>query len=698
VDDTVNYETTTPDKDEQVEPREKKLLEEALERWQAAAEATAEQRRVAKEDLEFRAGEQWPSDIKAERSAEKRPCLTINKLPQFSRQITNEQRKNRPAIKISPVSDGADEDTAEVLQGAIRHIEQLSNADVAYDTAFKGAVDQGFGYFRFTTAYTSSTAFTQEIQFKRIRNPFTVYLDPSAQEPDGSDANWGFVVEDLSKETYKRLYPKSKRAIGDTWETSVGDNIPDWVTKDGCRVAEYFYKKFEEVTLVLLSDGAVFEKAEYEALMAAGQVPLEITKVDERQATKWKVMWCKHTATEILEETEWLGKYIPIVPVYGDELDVDGKVILEGIIRHAKDPQRMYNYWATAETETIALSPKAPWVGAEGQFEGNNKWETANTKNHAYLEYKPKSLAGVPLPPPQRNTAEPPVQAITNARLQATDDLKATTGIYDATLGARSNERSGRAITARDNQSQTSNFHFIDNLVRSVRHAGRILIDLIPKVYDAPQIMRIIGEDGSQRMVKVNQKFIDPKTKVEKIFDFSVGVYDVIVEAGPSFSTKRKESAESILSLAQSYPQLMEIAGDLLVQSLDWPEHRKIAQRLRKMLPPGVAEPLPGEEEQMPPAAIKKINEMQEMIKQLTATLNDTNQQLETKQAEIASKEKIAFAQMKTSLVETLAKIESSDSQHELTAHLKAMENQLDALTDLAAQKAKQVEKRNAAH
>lgn len=629
----------------------KKILRIARERFQLVVEAESEIRKDGLEDLEFRAGHQWPSELKQERDLDARPCLTINRIPQFIRQITNDQRQNRPSIKVFPIDDKADVDTAKILQGLVRHIEYNSNADVAYDTAFEGAVIKGFGYFRVITDYTDPMSFDQEILIKRIRSAFSVYLDPNSKEPDGSDANWGFIFEDITKDDYIAEYGDSDLASMQDW-SSIGDQVPGWVTNSTVRVAEYFYKDYKTIDLVLLSNGESFEKSKLPKLL-----PLGITIINERKSRVPVIKWCKLNGVEVLQERDWLGKYIPIIPVYGDELDINGKRILEGVVRHAKDSQRMYNYWASTETETITLAPKAPFVVAEGQITKEQEpiWKTANRKNHAYLQYKPTSLGGQPVGAPQRNAFEAPVQAITNARMQAADDMKATTGIYDSALGAQSREISGVAIRGRQAQSQTSNFHFIDNLTRSIRHLGRIVIDLIPKVYDTARTARIIGEEGSQEIVKINQIF--QHKGEEKYFDFSIGKYDVAVETGPSYATKRQEAVASMLDLVRSYPQIAQTIPDLLVKNMDWQGASEIAERLKKTLPPGVAEDNQ-DQKPLPPEVQNQMNQMNQMIEQLTHHLNEANDKIKTKSIELESRERIEFAKIEADMKKELAKLQ----------------------------------------
>ncbi len=630
------------DKKEKSKSENEEILRIARERFKLAEEAEADIRRVALEDLEFRAGRQWPEAVRNDRDREDRPCLTINRIPQFIRQITNDQRQNRPAIKVSPVDDHADPETARILQGIIRHIEYNSNSDVALDTAFEGAVTKGFGYFRIVTDYVDPMSFEQEILIKRIRNSFSVYLDPNSKEPDGSDANWGFIFEDVPKDDFLAENKDSELASMADWG-SIGHRIPGWASSTTVRIAEYFYKEFKAVTLVQLNTGETIDESELPEVL-----PLGVEIKNRRKSQKPVINWCKMNGIEILEETEWLGRWIPIIPVYGDEIDINGERTLEGVIRHAKDSQRMYNYWASSETETIALAPKAPFIIAEGQVAGYEKiWKTANSRSHAYLPYKAVNVAGNMVAPPQRNVYEAPVQAITGARMQASEDLKATTGIYDSALGNRSNENSGIAIQRRNIQSQTSNFHFIDNLTRSIRHTGRILVDLIPKVYDSGRAARILGDDGEQEIIRINEVFTYKGE--DKIFDLGKGKYDVAVDTGPSFATKRQEAAASMLDLSKAAPQLMQSAGDLLVKNMDWPGATEIAERLKKTLPPGLADENK-DKPPLPPEVQAQMQQMNQMIEKLTEHLNAANDTLKTKSMELESKERIEFAKLEVQL------------------------------------------------
>lgn len=623
----------------------------ARKRFKLVDEAEFEQRKLAREDLEFRAGDQWDQKIKSERQSEGKPCLTINKIVQSVHQVTNDQRQNRPSIKINPIDNDASIETAEVFEGMFRHIEYISNADVAYDRAFEAAATTGLGYFRIITGYLDEKSFDQEIKIKSIRNRFSVYMDPHYQEPDGSDANWAFVVEDMSKDDFNSQFPKSKLCQMDDW-SAIGNAAPGWLQKDSARIAEYFYKTFKKVTIQQLADGSVITKGDPN--------PQKLAVQSERETTLPAIKWCKINGIEILESTDWLGSFIPIIPVLGDELDVDGKRILEGMVRHAKGPQQMYNYFASTETETIALAPKAPWIGAAGQFKGFEKqWQNSNRKNYPFLEYNEKTIGGTPVGPPQRTFGEPNVQAITNARMQADGDVKATTGIYDDTLGKR-NQDSGIAIQRRNTQAATSNFHFSDNLTRALRHAGRVIIELIPLVYDTARIARIVKEDGTAEMVPINQPYTQNGEPVNH--DLSKGKYDVTVSTGPSFQTKRQEAASTMMEFVKALPNTAPVVSDLIARNMDWPGADQIADRLKKGLPPGVAD---DKDQQQPiPLQVKQqMDQQSQMIAQLAKQYHAAQDEIDQKTRELASRERIANAQVQSQLEISLAKLQSGAAE-----------------------------------
>ncbi|MDE2415242.1 MAG: hypothetical protein KGM60_10835, partial [Comamonadaceae bacterium] len=588
------------------------------------------------DDVKFsRLGEQWPDGARRQRELEGRPCLTINRLPAMTRQVLNDARQNKPSIKVHPVDSGASRETAEIFNGIIRNIEYTSNADIAYDTALDNAVTGGFGYFRITTDYAGDDEFDQDIFIERVVNPLTVYGDENSTSADSADWNKAFVTELYTEDAFDKRWKGAEKS---NWETDYQDMPQGWRDGELVRVAEWWSREEVPATLLKLSDGMVLHEREYlrikdileaQGIGVVGTRPTKTNKVTQRIIS----------GAEILETNSWAGRYIPIVPVYGDEVNVEGRRHFVSLTRWAKDPQQMFNYWRTASTELVALAPKTPFIGPKGAFNTDQaKWATANNVSYPYIEYD----GGVP---PQRQPfAGPPAGALQEA-LNASDDMKAVMGIYDAALGARSNETSGRAILQRQRESDTATFNYIDNLARAIRHAGRILVDLIPKVYSAPRVVRVIYEDGTNESVPINQPFTPDQAKspqsksyeagkeqeqidgLTKIYDITAGKYDVTCEVGPSFSTKREEAASQMMELGKMFPPMMQVAGDLLVKNLDWPGADDIADRLKAMLPPQ----LQGQSPQVMQMQ-QQMQHMDQMAKQAVAQLQ---QQLGQAQQEV---------------------------------------------------------------
>ena len=583
------------------------ILTVARARLDMAVSALAESREDEIDDLRFYAGSpdnhwQWPADVLATRGAVQgqtinaRPTLTINKLPQHVRQVTNDMRQNRPGAKVIPVDDNADVQVAEIFNGMIRHIEYISDADVAYDTACENQVAYGEGYITLYTEYCDPNTFDQDIKIGRIRNSFSVYMDPLIQDPTGADAKWCFITEDLTKAEYERMYPDAA-PISTLQSLGVGDqSISNWLNEDTVRIAGYYYIDYEKAKLNLYPGG----QTAFEGTAEDKQLKLVYGKPKRtRESINPKVKYCKINGYEILEEKEWAGKWIPVIRVVGNEFEVDGRLYVSGLVRNAKDAQRMYNYWVSQEAEMLALAPKAPFIGYGGQFEGyEDKWKTANTTNWPYLEVNPDVTdgQGAVLPLPQR--AQPPMASsgLLQAKAGASEDIKATTGQYDASLGLGGNERSGKAILARQREGDVGTYHYGDNLTRAVRHIARQLVDLIPKIYDTARIARIIGEDGETKMVKINPEQQEPVKQIvdqagvviEKIYNPGVGKYDVVATTGPGYATKRQEALEAMAQLLQGNPQLWQVAGDLFVKNMDWPGAQEMAKRFAKTIDPKI--------------------------------------------------------------------------------------------------------------
>ena len=575
-----------------------------------ANENDSNNRAEALDDLRFAAGDQWPVEIQNSRVLESRPCLTINKLDAYCRQIVNQIRQQRPRMKAHGMNTQSDAKMAETITGICRHIEVNSDADNAYDTAVDFAVRMGWGYWRIVTDYVREDSFDQEIYIRPIDNPFTVYFDPNSVMPDGSDAEKCLITTLLSKSQFRKMYPDKDDGQGFTLR-GTGDVDSEWITKEDIRIAEYFYAERNLTDLILLSDGThVFEDEmpDKQLLEDAG-----IYEVSRRRTIRKQIKWCKLTAMEVLEEGTWAGKYIPVVPVYGQQLIVDSKRRRFGLVRMAKDPQRMYNFWTTALTESVALAPKAKWLLAEGQDEGHEQeWAMANIKSYPVLRYKQTDIDGRPANPPQRIQPEAPPAGIVTAAAGISQDLQSVVGIFDPSQLPQGNI-SGKALNGQQMQMDMTNFHYYDNLTRSIAHTGRIILDLIPKIYDRERILRIIGADGKPDLVTVNQRVTD-QNGVEKILnDVTIGEYDIVMDTGPGYNSKRQEAVDSMIQMLQVDPALMQQAGDLIFRNMDFPGAEIIADRLASANPLAQID----EKADIPPQIQMQLIQSQQTIQEL---------------------------------------------------------------------------------
>ena len=606
-----------------------KRIEDAKQFLKFANDADSNNRSEALEDLKFAAGDQWPVEIQNSRTLEARPCLTINKVDAYCRQIANQQRQQRPRMKAHGMNTEADAHMADVISGIFRHIEVQSDADAAYDTAFDFAVRMGWGFFRITTDYCKDDSFDQEIYIKPIDNPFTVYFDPNSTMPDGSDAEKVLITTVMSKEAFRKQYPNADDGTGFI-QRGTGDTNAEWVMKEDIRIAEYFYVEREAATLVMLSDGTTAYQDEITDEIKLAMEEQGITIADKRPSVRKVVKWVKLTGIEILEESTWAGKYIPIIPVYGQMLTVENKRKKFGLVRMAKDPQRMYNFWTTSITESVALAPKAKWLLAEGQDEGHeNEWAMANIKAMPVLRYKQTDIDGRPAPAPTRLQPEPPPTGIMAAAAGITSDLQQVVGIFDPSQLPTGNI-SGKALQGQQQQIDMTNFHYYDNLTRSIRQCGRVILDLIPKIYDRERVLRIIGDDGKPELLTINRYGPDEEGVNRVLNDVTIGEYDVVMETGPGYNSKRSEAVDSMMAVIAADPSLMPQIGDLVFRNMDFPGAETIADRLavnnplaqvddKSKIPPQVQMQLKQQAAQLQQAQ-QTIQQMQQIIKDRTDT------------------------------------------------------------------------------
>lgn len=601
-------------------------VKEAIDFLNEANDAESANRALAILDLKFRYGEQWPQYAIASRGLD-RPQLTINEMDGYIQQVTNNQRQQRPRIKVQPVDDKADPKIAKVITGLMRHIETNSDADNAYDTAFDFAATMGWGYFRLRADFIDERSFDQDIYIDTIDNPFCVYFDPFSRLPDGSDQERCLITDLMQLEAFKKEFPGAQG--GDFTERGTGDNDADWRTKTDIRLGEFFKIERKKADLVLLSDGS--KAWGDDSLKAYLSATPSITVTGTRKSFKRTVTWRKQTAFEILERKELPGRWIPVIPVYWTNVRIEGKMLRQGLVRPGMDPQRMVNYWQSCITESIALAPKAKWLIPEGGDEGHEiEFKNANLSANPTLHYKTTGVDGKEIPAPVRLQPEPPPAGSVEAAFLANQNLQRVMGIFDPAV--RSQEpKSGKAINAERSQSENSNYHGYDNLTRSLKHAGRIALSWVPTIYDTPgRVQRIIGEDGTPDLVTLNEKQQgqdETGQAINKILnDLTVGTYDVVMDTGPGYNTKRIEGVDAMMQLMGTPvgEKVAQVGDDLLVRQMDFPGADVLADRL------AAANPLSqiDEKSDIPP-------KVQMAIKSLQQNLEQAAQEIQGLQAEL---------------------------------------------------------------
>lgn len=644
-----------------------KFIAQSIRRWKMSSDADSYNRKEGMVDLLMVDGEgQWDPTIKSKREAKRRPCLTINRFIPMISHVANEQRSAELAIKIDPTGTQADNETAEIMQGLIRHIEYDSTADTIYDEAYDRMLEKGWSWFRVISEYESDRSFNQKLMISGFENDFCVYGDPTAKEPTRKDMRWLHIIEDIPLGEYMSLNPDSKvtKAASLTSLSSVGDDAAEWITNGNVRVTEYYYVDSHEEELFQLKDG----RGKFEDELNEGdQLALDknnkaVFRMSERRIVKW----CKHNALEIMDGNEDLtegreigGKWIPVIMVQGRKKNIRGQNRLSGMVRSNRDAQRMYNYWVTAFTEMIALAPKSPFVAEASQVaKYKGIWDTANEEAWPYLPYDAVSKEGQLVNAPQRSSAEPPVQAMIMAIRQADNDLKLGFNIFDASLGQRGPQESGTAINARKVESESGNFNWLDNMRRSIQHAGDIILNRIPAFYDAERTISIIRSDKKHEQVMINSLFTDKKDQKNKKYDMTIGEYSCIVSVGPKDGTKRQDAVKSMMELVKADPEIFKIIGDIIVDHMDWPDSAMIVKRLRKALPPGMLESTDDQtnEEITKQVLQTQLNTITQQYDKVVQALEAANRTIETKSQDIESKEKIATLQEQVKLAALLQK------------------------------------------
>src|SRR6185503_4392622 len=565
---------------------------EVIERFSEYWHHDRDNRDDSIDDLRFRAGDQWPSSVRQQREKDGRAIFTINRMGQFIKRVSGSLRQSRPAIDPFPTDDKTDPIIADIYGGLIRQIEYISRASSVYSWAVECAISCGIGHLRVDTKYANGNSFDQDICIKRIVDPLSVTWDSNGSELDRSDAYDCFVSEMVTIDAFKRRFPKEKdRRPADFPYYPGNDTELYWRDDDGVRIASWWCKKPKKKKFGMTKTGQIFDlsKLSREAINTLG-----ITR--ERDIEDFEIMHQMVSGNDFLSDPEpWAGRFIPIIPCIGEEIPIDNRVVRHGIIRWAKDPQRLYNFWRSAGAESINMATKAPWLITPAMIKGHESyWQRANNANLPYLPWNPDLEH--PQFTPQRLKPPPTPTSMHQESLIAQDDMKGATGIYDAALGQKSNETSGVAIEARQEESDTGTFVYLDNFEHMIWHVGMVLVDLIPKVYDGERVVRILGIDEAEAFVPINKMMRDIDGTPVLVNDLTTGQFDVRIKRGPSYANAKQEAKTQLTQLLQASPQLMAAIGELWAEAQDLPSDikPKLVERMKKLLPPGLSdEPAP---------------------------------------------------------------------------------------------------------
>jgi hypothetical protein len=592
----------------------------------------------------------WDDQVSQSRVETDKPCLTINRTRQHNLQIINDAKQNKPGVNIRAVGGEATYDAAQVFEGIVRHIEYQSNAETVYDRATTFQVQGGIGYWRVVTDYVSDDSFDQEIYLRPIKDMLSVYLDPDINQPDGSDARFGFIFEDMPKKVFDAEYPDHAQEVGSAPLGNASANT--WLSKEHVRVAEYYRRDQKKDRLCSFIVPMPFAEAGQQIIVRRSQMTPDQKAIYElvededttvtREIVTDEITWYKIAGNKIIDRRCWLGKYIPIVRVIGEETIIEGKMDRKGHTRAMKDPNRMYNYWTSEATAQVAFQTQSPYVGPAEAIEGRQtEWSDANVKAAAVLTYNQFSEDGQKLDRPQREQPPQMASAYVQGMQICENQMMMASGQYQSQFGQNENATSGKAINERQRQGDNATYHFIDNLAVAIRFTGKILIDLVPKVYDTERVIRILAKDGTESQIRIKPDAKDAyqamqppadqgqdKTKqaIAAIFNPTVGQYEVESDIGPGYATRRQEGFNAMTQIASQNPNFMGIAGDLLFKSADFPMADELAERWSRVVPPAISGKTP------PP----EVQQAQQQIQQLQDTIVALNKKLEDKQEDIS--------------------------------------------------------------
>ena len=597
------------------------IFKEAKERFSIAETYERDNRKQGLDALRFRYQDQWDTNIRNQRVVEARPCLTINHTDANCLRVQNQLKQQRPRVKCQPMGGSASDEKAKVINSLIRHIQNLSNAETAYDEGVRSAQDIGWGYWEIVGDYCNPLSFDQDLKIKIIDNAFTCYDDPQACTPCGEERKWFLITGKMTRTEYQRKYPN---ASNKQWNrAAVGDDNYEWETRDTVRVCRYFRIYEMPDTLVLMNDGRTALQSDLDKIPKSvseqtGWLPAIVDgKPKTRPTTKAVIERYVLGGCEVLKKDDLPGRYIPVVRCLGNQVNIEGNIMRWGMVKNMMDPGRMFNYWESASTEMVALAPKAPWVVAEGQTDNHPEWDDANRRAYSKLVYTPVVVDGVPAPPPQRQPPTPIPEGQRNASQMALMNLVAMAGMpMENPIEAGRVVSGNKYMQRRQRERDLMHFQYSDNQAMAIIWTGIILLDLIPYYYDTDRMQRIVGEDGTASMVRINGGDSQETGGLYNIAkNLKEGSYDIVMDAGPDYRTAQEEGAEGMLGILDTPlgPKVAERGADLVIRNMPWAGASELADRMLPDTPEGMKKVM----DNLPPQAKSLVMSLQQQITQL---------------------------------------------------------------------------------
>ncbi len=512
-----------------------------------------------------------------------KPRYTFDMTSPIVDQIAGEIEQADFDIKVRPAGGDSSKETAQILDGLIRNIENISNASAIYSHAGRNMVATGIDGWRVVQEYCDGMSYDQDLMIKPIYNfSERVWFDVGSQTRDRSDSKYCFVLQAIPSDEYKERFPK-----GSGQSVSSGRTKTGYYQKAATIVCgQIYYVKYEKTEIAMLSDGKIIELTDDTKAVLDELADNGIT-VSQSRPRKKPVVYSRlfDGSGWLTDEQRTVFSYIPVIPTYGNFKVIEDKTVYRGVVQKLMDPQRVMNYSLSREIEEGALAPRAKYWMTPKQAAGHEeKLRTMNVNSDPVQFYNPDPTVAGGAPPQQSGGAQinPGLRTVSESMRQI---MGQTAGMFAANMGDNPGLQSGVAIKSLQQKGDNGTIKYFKAMEIAISQTARVMVDAMPRVYDTTQQKRILNADGSFEMQTLNQTVIDGQTgKPVVINDLSKGKYDVTCSAGPSFQSRSQEAVQTILEMAAFDPSVIQSGADILFNNLDSPGMDLIAQRKRQQL------------------------------------------------------------------------------------------------------------------